>query len=108
MLRNMKLKELAEMVNEAHLGENDEQEGYEKLLVLVSDSEGIRLEDKGFEKPDVASIKAKGLKKNDIVKQDGAKIIIEIPGMSELVIHGLKFHSNMLSSKRDDLKIKTR
>jgi hypothetical protein len=42
------------------------------------------------------------------VKTDGARIIIDIPGMSPLTIHGLKFHSNMLSSKHDDLKIKTR
>jgi hypothetical protein len=49
-----------------------------------------------------------GMNKADIVKTDGARIIIDIPGMSPLTIHGLKFHNNMLSSKRDDLKIKTR
>jgi hypothetical protein len=46
--------------------------------------------------------------KSDIVKQDGARIIIDIPGMSPLTIHGLKFQNNMLSSTMNDLKIKTR
>jgi hypothetical protein len=95
------------MVNEAHLGSAEEREKYNKLLVLISDVDGIRLEEKGNEKPDVAAIR-NGIDKTDIVKTDGARIIIEIPGMEELTIHGLKFHSNMLSSKRDDLKIKTR
>lgn len=105
-LRNLKLKELVLMVNEAHLGDHDEE--YEKLLVLSSDVDGINLKEQEFEKPDVMKIKEMGLSKKDIVKMDGAKIIIDIPGMDPLTIHGLKFHSNMLSSKRDDLKIKTR
>lgn len=107
-LRKMKLKDLVEMVNEAHLGSKEEREKYETLFVLSSDVDGIKLKESGSEKPDVEQIKAEGLNKEDIVKMDGAKIIIEIPGMSPLTIHGLKFHSNMLSSNREDLKIKTR
>lgn len=106
-LRRMKLKELVDMVNEAHTGGEQEEE-YEKLFVLTSDVDGIRLEAKGHEQPDVEKIKMSGVNKSDIVKTDGARIIIEIPGMSPLTIHGLKFHSNMLSSNREDLKIKTR
>ena len=49
-----------------------------------------------------------GLNKADIVKQEDSLIIIDIPGMTPLTIHSVKFHSNMLSGKRDDLKIKTR
>jgi hypothetical protein len=105
-LRKMKLKDLVNMVNEAHLGENEED--YEKLLVLVSDVDGVRLEEQGFQKPDIQKIKDLGLSKKDIVKTDGAKIIIDIPGMEELTIHGLKFQNNMLSSSMNDLKIKTR
>lgn len=107
-LRNMKLSELVNMVNEAHLGEKDEANDYEKLYVLVSDVDGIRLEEKKKEVPDIEQIKANGMSKKNMVMADGAKIIIKIPGMEELVIHGLKFHNHMLSSKRDDLKIKTR
>ncbi len=106
-LRKMKLKELVHMVNEAHNGGQEEEE-YEKLFVLTSDVDGIRLESKGQEQPDIQKIKMSGMGKQDIVKTDGAKIIIDIPGMSELTIHGLKFHSDMLSSNRENLKIKTR
>jgi len=106
-LRRMKLKDLVNMVNEAHFGGDDEQD-YDKLLVLSSDVEGINLKEQEEEKPDILSIKERGLTKKDLVTTEGAKIIISIPGMEDLTIHGLKFHSNMLSSKRDDLKIKTR
>jgi hypothetical protein len=105
-LRNKKLKEIVDMVNDAHLGQDEEE--YEKLYVLISDVQGLRLEEQGQEKPDIERIKSLGLNKQDIIKQDGARIVIEIPGMSPLTIHGLKFHNHMLSSKRDDLKIKTR
>ena len=103
----MKLKDLVEMVNEAHFGGEEEQE-YDTLLVLSSDVEGINLKEQEEEQPDIMSIKERGLTKSDLVTTEGAKIIIAIPGMEDLTIHGLKFHSNMLSSKRDDLKIKTR
>jgi hypothetical protein len=102
----MKLKQLVDMVNEAHLGENEED--YEQLLVLVSDVDGLRLEEQGFQKPDVQKIKSSGISKSDIIKQDGARIIIDIPGMETLTIHGLKFTNHMLSSAMNDLKIKTR
>jgi len=107
-LRSMKLKELVNMVNDAQLGDEDERTSYDKLYVLVSDVDGIRLEEKDRSKPDIEKIRASNMGKKDIVKTDGAKIIIDIPGLDPLTIHGLKFHSNMLSSKRDDLKIKTR
>ena len=106
-LRKMKLKDLVAMVNEAHAGSEEERKSYDSLLKLTSDSEGVKLVEQGNEQPDIEKIKS-GITKNDIVKTDGARIIINIPGISELIIHGLKFHSNMLSSKRDDLKIKTR
>jgi hypothetical protein len=105
-LRNKKLKEIVDMVNEAHLGQEEEE--YDKLYVLVSDVQGLRLEEQQQEKPDLERIKALGLNKKDIIKQDGARIVIEIPGMSPLTIHGLKFHNHMLSANREDLKIKTR
>lgn len=107
-LRHMKLKELVKMVNEAQLGADDERNGYKELLVLISDVDGVRLEDKKSKVPDISTIKTSGIDKTDIVQTDGARIMIAIPGMDELTIHGLKFHSNMLSSNREDLKIKTR
>ncbi len=107
-LRNLKFKELVAIVNEAQQGSQEEQSDYEQLLVLASDADGIRLEENGASKPDIQKIKDSGMTKKDLVKTEGANIIIEIPGLSPLTIHGLKFHNNMLSSKRDDLKIKTR
>ena len=105
-LRRLPLKELIAIVKEAQQGDEEEQNLYDNMLVLISDVDGIRLEEKGLAKPDLKNMN--GLDKMSRVKEDGAKIIIDIPGMSPLTIHGLKFHSNMLSSKRDDLKIKTR
>jgi len=105
-LRKMKLKNLVNMVKEAHSGSEEERNSYESLLVLVSDVDGTRLEEKGEEAPNIQEIST--MSKKQLVMTDGAKIIIKIPGMDELTIHGLKFHNNMLSSKRDDLKIKTR
>jgi len=107
-LRRMKLKELVAMVNEAHLGVKDEREEYDLFLKLTATSEGVNLEEEAYEKPDIEKIKMDGMNKADIVKQEDSLIIIDIPGMTPLTIHSVKFHSNMLSAKRDDLKIKTR
>lgn len=107
-LRRMKLKELVAMVNEAHLGVKDERQEYDLFLKLTATSEGINLEEEGYEKPDLEKIKMNGMNKADLVKQEESRIIIHIPGMTPLTIHSVKFHSNMLSAKRDDLKIKTR
>ena len=56
----------------------------------------------------LAKIKTTGMNKSDLVRQEDSNIVIDIPGMEPLTIHSVKFHSNMLSGKRDDLKIKTR
>jgi len=105
-LRRLPLKDLIAIVNEAQKGDEEEQSLYNEMYVLVSDTDGVRLEKKGSSKPNLKNMN--GLDKMSRVREDGARIIINIPGMSTLTIHGLKFHSNMLSSKRDDLKIKTR
>lgn len=107
-LRKMRLKELVDMVKEAHLGVKEEREGYDAFLVLKATSDGIELEESNSEKPDIEKIKINGMNKADLVKQEESRIIIDIPGMTPLTIHSVKFHSNMLSGKRDDLKIKTR
>ena len=107
-LRRMKLKQLVDMVNEAHLGGKEERDNYDSFLVMKATDEGVTVEEEGFEKPDLEKIKSSGMNKNDIVKQEDSLIIIDIPGMTPLTIHSVKFHSNMLSGKRDDLKIKTR
>jgi len=107
-LRRMKLKELVAMVNEAHLGVKDERQEYDLFLKLTATSEGINLEEEAYEKPDLEKIKMNSMNKADLVKQEDSLIVIDIPGMTPLTIHSVKFHSNMLSGKRDDLKIKTR
>lgn len=107
-LRKMRLKELVDMVKEAHLGVKEEREGYDAFLVLKATSDGIELEESNSEKPDIEKIKINGMNKADLIKQEESRIIIDIPGMTPLTIHSVKFHSNMLSGKRDDLKIKTR
>ena len=106
-LKRLRLKELVDMVNEAHLGVSNERNEYDGFLKLTSTSDGVKLIVQKDGKPDVRAIR-NGITKNDIIKQDGAKIIITIPGMDELVIHGVKFHSNMLSDDKQNLKIKTR
>lgn len=105
-LRKMKLKDLVNMVNEAHLGGEEERGEYDDFYVLSSTSEGIELDHQGGGKPDIQALR--GMSKNDLVKQEDSNIVIDIPGLEPLTIHSVKFHSNMLSGKRDDLKIKTR
>lgn len=107
-LRRMKLKELVDMVNEAHMGAEEERGEYDDFFVLTSTSEGVNLERQGGGKPDLETIKAKGMNKNDIVKQEDSLIIIDIPGLEPLTIHSVKFHSDMLSGDKQNLKIKTR
>ncbi len=107
-LRRMKLKELVAMVNEAHMGVEDERSEYDEFYVLTSTSEGVKLESKDGGKPDLQTIKVKGMNKNDIVRQEDSRIVIDIPGLEPLTIHSVKFHSDMLSDDKQNLKIKTR
>jgi hypothetical protein len=107
-LRRMKLKELVAMVNEAHMGVEDERSEYDEFYVLTSTSEGVKLESKDGGKPDLETIKAKGMNKADIVRQEDSRIVIDIPGLEPLTIHSVKFHSDMLSDDKQNLKIKTR
>jgi hypothetical protein len=107
-LRRMKLKELVAMVNEAHMGVEEERSEYDEFYVLTSTSEGVKLESQSGGKPDLETIKAKGMNKADIVKQEDSRIIIDIPGLEPLTIHSVKFHSDMLSGDKQNLKIKTR
>lgn len=105
-LRRLKLKELVDMVNEAHMGGKEEREEYDDFFVLTSTSDGVNLERQGGGKPEIE--KLRGMTKDQIVRQEDSNIVIDIPGLEPLTIHSVKFHSNMLSGKRDDLKIKTR
>jgi len=105
-LKSLRLKELVDMVNEAHLGVAEERNEYDGFLKLTSTSEGVKLVSQQEAKPDLNKIKT--MSKDDIIRNEGANIIIDIPGLEPLTIHSVKFHSNMLSDKRDDLKIKTR
>ena len=107
-LRRLKLKELVAMVNEAHMGVEDERSEYDEFYVLTSTSEGVKLEAKDGGKPDLETIKAKGMNKADIVRQEDSRIVIDIPGLEPLTIHSVKFHSDMLSDDKQNLKIKTR
>ena len=107
-LRRLKLKELVAMVNEAHMGVEDERSEYDEFYVLTSTSEGVKLESKDGGKPDLETIKAKRMNKNDIVRQEDSRIVIDIPGLEPLTIHSVKFHSDMLSDDKQNLKIKTR
>jgi hypothetical protein len=107
-LRRMKLKELVAMVNEAHMGVEEERSEYDEFYVLTSTSDGVKLESQSGGKPDLETIKAKGMNKTDIVKQEDSRIVIDIPGLEPLTIHSVKFHSDMLSGDKQNLKIKTR
>ena len=105
-LKRLRLKELVDMVNEAHLGVADERNEYDGFLKLTSTSDGVKLVSQKEAKPDINKIRT--MSKDNIIRTEGANIIIDIPGLEPLTIHSVKFHSNMLSDKRDDLKIKTR
>ena len=107
-LRRLKLKELVAMVNEAHMGVEEERSEYDEFYVLTSTSDGVKLESQSGGKPDLETIKAKGMNKADIVKQEDSRIVIDIPGLEPLTIHSVKFHSDMLSGDKQNLKIKTR
>jgi hypothetical protein len=72
---------------------------------LTYDTEGLNLEEVVNQKVDSNML---DVKPADVIRVDGSKIIIDIPGMSPLTINSVKFHSNMLSSNKEDLKIKTR
>lgn len=104
-LQNKPIEELAEMVNESHVGNKDEISKYKKFFRLTYDTEGLNLEEVVNQKVDSNML---DVKPADVIKVDGSKIIIDIPGMSPLTINSVKFHSNMLSSNKEDLKIKTR
>jgi hypothetical protein len=107
-LRRLKLSRLVAMVRQSHMGKKDEREQYRGFYRLTYDTSGIRIDRVGNERPNLNIIRAKGLSVPQMVVEDGSKIIIRIPGMEELTINSLKFHSNMLSSSKEDLKIKTR
>jgi hypothetical protein len=104
-LQNKPLEELVEMVNESHVGSKDEVSKYKKFFRLTYDTEGLNLEEVVNQKVDSNML---DVKPADVIRVDGSKIIIDIPGMSPLTINSVKFHSNMLSSNKEDLKIKTR
>ena len=72
---------------------------------MTYDTEGLNLEEVVNQKVDSNML---DVKPADVIRVDGSKIIIDIPGMSPLTINAVKFHSNMLSSNREDLKVKTR
>jgi len=78
------------------------------LYNLSSSPAGPKLEEVPFSVPNHVEIEKSGAKPSDMVKRSGSKIIIDIPGMPEAVIHSVKFRSNMMAHKKGDLNIKTR
>lgn len=102
-LRKMNVKKLASMINDSRMGNEEERNSYKAFYKLTYDKKGVTLEKVGKGKSDLT-----GLTPSKVVKQNGSNILIEIPGMDPLVINSVKFQSSMLSSNREDLKLKTR
>jgi hypothetical protein len=102
-LRKMKVEKLASMINDSRMGGEEERNSYKAFYKLTYDKKGVTLEKVGKGKTDLT-----GLTPSKVVKKKGSNIIIEIPGMEPLVINSVKFQSNMLSSNKEYLKLKTR
>jgi len=102
-LRKMNVTKLASMINDSRMGNEQERNSYKAFFKLTYDKKGVTLEKVGKGKSDLT-----GLTPSKVVKQNGSNIVIEIPGMEPLVINSVKFQSSMLSSNKEDLKLKTR
>ncbi len=107
-LKKMPMQELVDMVKQSHSGKKEERINYRKFFRLTYDTEGVNIEEIANERADLNIVKYKNMTSEDVVEQDGSKIIIRIPGMEELVINSVKFHSSLFGDTKESLKIKTR
>jgi hypothetical protein len=114
-LGNMTLENLADVVEDAHLGKAAPNEARMPLYKLESAPSGISLEEVPQTTPNMVEIEMNKLMPKNMVyfrkSSAGAPtstIIIDIPGMHKVYINSVKFRSNLLATNRGNLKIKTR
>lgn len=104
-LFKMTVDELADIVSMAHTGRKVADKAVEPLFKLNSKASGIELDEVPQSAP---TTEAASTPKEQIVKNIGKRIIIDVPGMPTAVINSVKFRSNMLATNKADLSIKTR
>ena len=114
-LSNMTLENLADIVEDAHLGKASPNEIRMPLYKLSSSPSGATLKEVPQTTPNMVEIELNKLTPKDMVKFKRTKkdtptstIIIDIPGMHKVYINSVKFRSNLLASNKGNLKIKTR
>jgi hypothetical protein len=105
-LKSMTIEELADLVNEAHLGKPATDAP--PLYKLSSKPSGATIEEVPDSSPDEVAIEQEGITVPEMIKRKGKRITIDIPGMPNATINSVKFRSNMLSPRKGDLMIKTR
>ena len=98
-LKKLKPKQLAKFVEYAFFGTRTEESP--PLFKITMSSSGATLER-------VIQGKVVGDNPNNTITVKGAQTTIEVPGMNQMIISGLKFRNSVMSSKPGDLNIKTR
>lgn len=104
-LFSLSVDQLADIVSMAHTGRKVKEKAVEPLFKLNSKASGIELDEVPQSVP---TTEAASTPKEQIVKNIGKRIIIDVPGMPIAVINSVKFRSNMLATNKADLSIKTR
>ena len=114
-LGSLTLENLADVVEEAHLGKASPNEERMPLYKLTSSSAGATLEEVPQTTPNMVAIEREELTPREMVQvkkrrtgEPTATIFIDIPGMHKVYINSVKFRSNMLAGNKGNLKIKTR
>jgi len=107
-LKGLSLDELAELVNEAHLGKCPPAGSRIPTYKLSASRKKIVLEEVPLCSPDKFLIQKEGLTVSDMITQEGAQVRIDVPGMLKLIIRNVKFRTSISAHNLDGLKIKTR
>ena len=114
-LGSMTLENLADIVEDAHLGKASPNEIRMPLYKLSSSPSGASLKEVPQTTPNMVEIELNKLMPEDMVQfkrsstgSPTSTIIIDIPGMHKVYINSVKFRSNLLATNRGNLKIKTR
>ena len=97
-LRTLNIEDLATIVRYAFFGKR--QQNSPPLFKITMTSANVTLEQVG--EPKVGAVE------KDPIIVNKSQITIDIPGLNPMIISGVKFRNNVLSSKKSDLNIKTR
>lgn len=107
-LRSMKFQDLVKLVEEAHFGTECDASERLPLYKLTSTPKGAKLEEVPMCYPNMVEIESQSVTMEDMVTSKGVRITVDIPGMPQMIIQGVKYRSSLVATKRSDLRIKTR